>query len=595
MRAGRGARIGALAAGTALAAALALPQSAAAQVVLDEMVDEPVPPPVDPDAANRQAAIDLAAALNATLVLGPGFPAECAQASFVATGSRVSFNFPPSLGLFVQFCFGPTSSLSTVTTLDGEHRQFETAIISTIDNRLGQPGEFEVRGLATGQAPLRVTATSLAQARSGLLTDARTLTGRRYFAGTAIQTGGGPEVVTDRVIGERLTRRQLVVLGFVSQLGPGDTPFGEVGQCPTPTSLEGCQSSGGVYAIPVLFSNTTIQTMRILTISQQVERTITGGTTFFDVPLTALPTGAIHAAAPQTGFGASGRFLRRLTDGPGESAARRGAFWGEAYARDGSFDASAALGRVEGQGEGLVLGLLLNPAEHITIGIAGEYGTGALAIPDPLTPESADLRQLLVGVHGRAAFGAVELSLAASYGGLRVRSSGVSEAGAARAEYDGDLFGISGEAGYRLTFGPLSLRPHIGAAHLRWDRAAFSESGGPAPLAVEEDDLGQTRLWAGADAALALGGEGSRFTLTAYGRAVRASGDRQSVVTTFDPQLPGIGFEVAGPATARTSAELGAALDWRVAKRVTLALGYDGRLADNQRDHAARAVVRVGF
>ena len=139
------------------------------------------------------------------------------------------------------------------------------------------------------------------------------------------------------------------------------------------------------------------------------------------------------------------------------------------------------------------------------------------------------------------------------------------------------------------------MRPHIGAAHLRWDRATFSETGGPAPLAVAEDDLGQTRLWAGADAALALGGEGSRFTLTAYGRAVRASGDRQSVVTTFDPQLPGMGFDVAGPATARTSAELGAALDWRVATRVTLALGYDGRLADNQRDHAARAVVRVGF
>jgi outer membrane autotransporter protein len=335
--------------------------------------------------------------------------------------------------------------------------------------------------------------------------------------------------------------------------------------------------------------------MRILTISQQVERTITGGTTFFDLPLTALPTGAIHAAAPQAGFGASGRFLRRLTDGPGDGALRRGAFWGEAYARDGSFDASAALGRVEGQGEGLVLGLLLSPAEHITFGIAGEYGTGALAIPDPLTPESADLRQLLVGAHGRAVFGAVELSLAASYGGLRVRSSGASAAGAAQAEYDGDLFGVSVEAGYRLAFGPLSLRPHIGAAHLRWDRAAFSETGGPAPLSVAQDNLGQTRLWAGADAALALGGEGSRFTLTAYGRAVRASGDRQSVVTTFDPQLPGIGFDVAGPATARTSAELGAALDWRVAQRVTLALGYDGRLADNQRDHAARAVVRVGF
>ena len=594
MRAGRGARIGALAAGTALAAALALPQSAAAQVVLDEMVDEPVPPPVDPDAANRQAAIDLAAALNAGLQRsGPGVPAECAQVSYVATGSRVTFNNPTTLGIFVFSCL--SSVANTVTNITGEHRQMQTEITRTIDNRLGQPGEVEVRGLAMGQAPLRTTATSLAQARTGLLTDARSATGRRYFAGTAIQTGGGPELVTDRILAERLTRRQLVVLGFVESLGPGTAAFGEAGQCPTPTSLAGCQSTGGVFEVPGLTSNTTIQTMRILTITQQVERTITGGTTFFDVTLTALPTGAIHAAAPQSGFGASGRFLRRLTDGPGESAARRGAFWGEAYARDGSFDASAALGRVEGQGEGLVLGLLLSPAEHITLGIAGEYGTGALAIPDPLTPESADLRQLLVGVHGRAAFGALEVSLAASYGGLRVRSSGASEAGAAQADYDGDLFGVSGEAGYRLAFGPLSLRPHIGAAHLEWDRAAFSETGGPAPLAVAEDDLGQTRLWAGADAALTLGGEGSRFTLTAYGRAVRASGDRQSVVTTFDPQLPGIGFVVAGPATARTSAELGAALDWRVAQRVTLALGYDGRLADNQRDHAARAVVRVGF
>jgi outer membrane autotransporter protein len=335
--------------------------------------------------------------------------------------------------------------------------------------------------------------------------------------------------------------------------------------------------------------------MRILTISQQVERTITGGTTFFDLPLTALPTGAIHAAAPQAGFGASGRFLRRLTDGPGDGALRRGAFWGEAFARDGSFDASAALGRVEGQGEGLVLGLLLSPAEHLTFGIAGEYGSGALAIPDPLTREGADLRQLLIGVHGRAVFGKVELSVAASYGGMRVRSSGASELGTARAAYDADLFGLSGEAGYRLGFGRLTLRPHLGAARLHWDREGLSENGGPAPLSIAADDLRQTRLWAGADAALALDGEGSRLTLTAYGRAVRATGDRQSVATTFDPQLPGMGFDVAGPVTARTSAELGAGLSWRVAERVSLALGYDGWFADNQRDHAARGAVRAVF
>lgn len=591
MRAGGRAGRAVLVAGTALAAALALPQAAAAQVVLDEMVDEPVPPPLDTDALNRQAAIDLAAANTSTFILNT--PA-CSIFQFRAEGLRVVNTLGNAFAFGSHPCDASGGVLATTTTLTGEHRQFETTIIRTIDNRLGQPGEVEVRGLAMGQAPLRITANSLAQARTGLLTDARAATGRRYFAGTSIQTGGGPEVVTDRVISERVTRRQLVVLGFVETVGPGSITFGQLDQCPTATSLTGCVG-GATFDVPAGFTNTSIEQIRILTITQQVERTITGGTTFFDVPLTALPTGAIHAAAAQGGFGASGRFLRRLTDGPGEGAARRGAFWGEAYARDGSFDASAALGRVEGQGEGLVLGLLLSPAEHITFGIAGEYGTGALAIPDPLTPESADLRQLLVGVHGRAAFGAVEVSLAASYGGLRVRSSGVSEAGAAQAEYDGDLFGVSGEAGYRLAFGPLSLRPHIGAAHLRWDRAAFSENGGPAPLAVAQDNLGQTRLWAGADAALALGGEDSGLTLSAYGRAVRASGDRQSVVTTFDPQLPGIGFAVAGPATARTSAELGAALDWRVATRVTLALGYDGRIADNQRDHAARAAVRVAF
>jgi hypothetical protein len=310
-------------------AALLWPVAASAQVIEDELVDEPVPPPVDPDAANRQAAIDLAAELNAGLRRsGPGVAAECAHVSFVATGSRVSFNNPTTLGIFVFSCL--SSVANTVTTITGEHRQFQTEITRTIDNRLGQPGEVEVRGLATGQAPLRITATSLAQARTGLLTGSRTATGRRYFAGTAIQTGGGPELITDRILAERLTRRQLVVLGFVEALGPGMAAFGEAGQCPTPTSLAGCQSAGGVYEVPGLTSNTTVLSMRILTISQQVERTITGGTTFFDLPLTALPTGAIHAAAPQAGFGASGRFLRRLTDGPGDGALRRGAFWGEA-------------------------------------------------------------------------------------------------------------------------------------------------------------------------------------------------------------------------------------------------------------------------
>ena len=557
----------------------------------------PVPPVVDVAAANAQEAALLLARRNA------GFRPSAACGTtlpWVLNGTSVVAAPGVNLGAIYGSsgrCFGLASN-SFIETAFAERRVENIVVSSLIDNSIGNPGTVTVRGLGNGLPMLTVNSADLAIARRVLAQMARTQGQRRYFVGSEVRTGGGPTVSSDRILGQNLTGRDtltflLDVVGGSSFTGGPlvQAIIGTQTNCPTANSTIGC--SGGVRVdSPGNTSAVIAHSITTLFIATSVERTISGGTTFYDAALTPLPIGAVHAAAQSAGFDAADRFLGRLGRAElGVDDGKRAHVWGEAWVGRTRFDANGDAGRTSADGHGFLLGAAFAISDSLTLGLAGEWGRSTLDVANALTPESARADHLSGGVHARLHQGRFSANAAAMIGTVDVDSAGASSLGTATGRYDATIKGASADAGYDIGAGAVTLRPHIGFALLDWRRGAFAEVGGPAPLSVARASGQQSRLWAG----LSARGSAGALTLAAYARAARVGGDRVAAVTTFDPQLPGVPFVVTGPDHGRTLGEYGAEASLALGPNARAALGYDGRSSGSLATHAVRVTVRMGF
>jgi hypothetical protein len=290
---------------------------------------------------------------------------------------------------------GGGDSTTTFTTSNIEHRITSTVVSSVIDLRSSTVPLVAYRGLRTGGASISITAPTEALARRQLLIAANGEAGRRHFAGTATFTGGGAVIITDRLLTSRLTGRDRV-LAFTPQIGGPSTffIFGTRNQCPTANSTIGCVGGNRITLFP---GNENFNTLNFttLTITQTVERTLTGGTTFFDVPLTPLPSGAVHALAAQGALGGGQRFLDRLGDHDG--MVERSGLWGDIAGTRQRFDAVGPLAVSAIDGMAARLGFDIGIAPGLTLGLAGEYASDDLAIADAITPENGRRRQRCPG------------------------------------------------------------------------------------------------------------------------------------------------------------------------------------------------------
>lgn len=575
-------------------------------IIRERNVDESLPPPLDLMALNLEEAQQFADSLNRfwrfqpLVEGGPLVDTGCTLVPWEVTGGT-TVRFNPAIVdarngrpecIFEDFSFkgavtGPGSY---------EHRIFAQDVIALIDNTNGNPGEVSLSGTLVDGDVATFSGTSLAVARTALLLAANSAARYRYFAGEAVRTGGGPVISTDRIISERISGRDTVAGGTFTTATPQiSDPFVIVGtrtNCPTANSAVGCQ--GGVrienFGVAEIFAAHVFTTLYI---TQSVERTLTGGTTFFDVPLTPLPSGAVHALAAQGALGGGQRFLDRL----GDHAAlvdRRG-LWGEIAGSRLRFDATGPLAPSAADGMAARLGFDLAAAPGLTLGLAGEYASDDLAITDPITPESGTLTRWSLGAHARLDRGRLTASLAAQVGSASIDTSGASDLGAARAEYDATTYGIAGRIGVSLGTGPLTLTPEVGASWNRWERDGFAEEDGPAPLTVLAAADEQTRLWAGGRLAWQGGSLRRRVTLTTYGRVVQVGGDRTPAITAIDPQLPDLPMTVFGPQLDETRGEYGASASLGLGQSGSLRIGWDAASDGNLDSHAVTATLLIAL
>lgn len=157
-------------------------------------------------------------------------------------------------------------------------------------------------------------------------------------------------------------------------------------------------------------------------------------------------------------------------------------------------------------------------------------------------------------------------------------------------EYDGSVAQGFVEVGYRLVARGGHVEPFTSLTALRAETDAFTETGGPAALsgeAVRQD--------------VALSTLGLRFETNRMGAfSMRGLAGWRHAWGDLEPEGRhafdgGDTFTVLGAAQSEDAAVASVEAQWRLGEKVTLAIGYDGVLGVESRDHAITGGLRVVF
>ncbi len=569
--------------------------SANAQSIIssERGLSEPVPPLPDVATLNAQEAATLVARLNQDIQ--DDCPAGSPQ-PWVANGTTVTSN---ETTLYNSGVCDFSTQLLDVS--NGEHRVFDTVVGTIIDNTSGSPGQVKLVSVLPDGTPISVVSDDIEGARQELLSTARA-TGPRFFITSQILTGGGPIQATDRVVSQLLTGRDELLLGLLDQIGGGGSfaTIGSRAQCPTAGSFDGC--AGGIrWELPAGTSALIVRTMTVLYITNTVERTLTGGTSFYDVTLTPLPNGTAHAAAQTVGLALGDRFLRRLTTpgaagfgqplGPKGDAARWRVF----------LEGAGANGDLTGNDRyyfrALRGGISRMVNQNLDLGLAFEAGNWSYKHPDTFVPERAEGDLWRLGAFARYTPGPWRLHGAVIGGEQDVETTGLSLAGGgtSRSKVRATLYGAGIEAGYAIPVDGFTLTPHARVNALRWSSPATIEIGGLAPLSVRKATREQVRLALGATLGKSYEIEpGLDLGVEIGARAFTTIGDVKSRVVASDAVAPAP-FAIDGPATGRSGVELTAGLTLVKDGRMAIAASYEGRFAGDEQSHAGMLTLKMTF
>jgi len=465
-------------------------------------------------------------------------------------------------------------------------------------------------------------------------------------ARTAITTAGGPGVFVGsaRLVSSvtstgsssssiySLAGSVVTVTVEPTTIGPGTVFTGtrsscSIGSLPSSTAPT-CTSPGGtpltllpgqrdfnVNTDTNYLINTTTTTIVTTTLNQ-----------VWEVDGTTRQVGTVHTAAPSAAFDHAARFLRRLgddadrgegntqlafaidtdpgtpamhlgalaTDEPAKAPARGLKPWVEGYGLFASDGARNGVAGNERQGGGIAAGVGFVLAPGVTVGVALDQGWTHIGLD--AVSEHANLQLLQGGVYalfergpwvGRAAF---------VYGSGSISTTGDDPmlGASSKASYSLDTWGVSGEAGYRLTAGPVRVTPLVGIDWQRVSTGGFTETGGFAALTSGGADWDRTRVWVGFETRYLFDLGDRHYAFSGHARAVDAvSGTDRNLVASF-VSSPGTPLTITGVGERHQSFDFGAALTaLDVRDGLSLYIAYDGRVAGDLDAHAVTGGLKL--
>jgi hypothetical protein len=266
--------------------------------------------------------------------------------------------------------------------------------------------------------------------------------------------------------------------------------------------------------------------------------------------------------------------------------------WAEGY---GVWSRTAAQGTTPGderRAAGVAGGFGYRVTPNLRLGFGVDQGRQSIALD--AVSESANIDLTQVGAHAAFRSGGFVANAAAIYGFGDVGASRNLPGITATAAYDVKLWGVLGEAGYRLRYGNWRVVPKLGLDWIRVETSAFTETGTFA-LTAGDHATDRTRIWGGLEF-------GQRFSpapaswldLSAYGRVVGVvSGQGGPLLPVAFAAAPGVPLTIQGASENDIGFDAGARAALAITANAVVYAAYDGRFRDGYEAHAASGGIKV--
>ncbi|MCG6122653.1 MAG: autotransporter domain-containing protein [Microvirga sp.] len=301
--------------------------------------------------------------------------------------------------------------------------------------------------------------------------------------------------------------------------------------------------------------------------------------------------GAFQSAGgpPQDSYASFGSYAERGV-APGATS------WGRVFGSWGRADGDGNAAAIRREESGFLVGAdaVIGGTGHL--GAYAGYGRSRFNAPSRASSGSSD--NYHVGVYGGVEHGALRLSGGAGYSWHEVETTRrVAFPGFAnelKASYDAHTMQVFGEAGYRMSFGAVSLEPFVGLAHVHVSTGAFTERGGAAALRGAAGDASTTFSTLGLRAFAQFDLGGMEATIRGMAGWRHAFGDLRDT-TRLSFASGGSSFVATGAPRSREAAIVEAGIDLAIAPGATLGFTYDGQYGRRGSEHGVNAQLRVSF
>lgn len=307
-------------------------------------------------------------------------------------------------------------------------------------------------------------------------------------------------------------------------------------------------------------------------------------------------SGEIHATASGVLLEES-RFPRRAVNDRLRSAFGTNtdtAFWAHGYGAWAGWQSDGNAASLKRDTGGLLLGLDGQLGNWRTGVMTGRSWTGVTVADRASTAEAGTW---YAGLYGGTQWGDLGLRLGLLHGEhdidtrRTVAVPGLS--GTLRSTHGASTTQAFGELAHTLHFGIVRYEPFSNLAHIHTRSNRFTETGGSMALAGRRSTMSATVMTLGQriEAAHVFRGTGIRTVgmigwQHVWGDVIPRSTHRFSM---GDP------FTIAGTPLARNNLLVEGGFELSLGRRAAIGASYTGRFAHNGHDHAATAVLRIGF
>ncbi|MDO8422994.1 MAG: autotransporter domain-containing protein [Parvibaculum sp.] len=269
------------------------------------------------------------------------------------------------------------------------------------------------------------------------------------------------------------------------------------------------------------------------------------------------------------------------------------AVWGQVFGTWGVNDATATAAKLERRSSGFLGGADKAVGEDSRIGVALGYSHSDFDVKSLLSSSKSDSFHLAgyagtklgvfdLGSNISYSYGRADAKRTVIVGGLTNNLS---------SDYDTHTVQASVEAGIDVDMTEVVLTPFAGLAGTYVRTDSFTETGGPAALAIDASDniTGVTSL------GLRVRREAGHVALTGSAAWRHAFGDVAPASRVAFASAPAASFIVRGAPVAEDTLAVGAHIDFDIAQATRLTFGYAGEFASDARDHGLRSELRVEF